>query len=111
MKIITIQPEAFTDNVWVDKDGSIAEGKKLPYPFHVNEDGTVAQQDFWQGDPTGVVGFQRDAEVQQVDLWWRDAVKQPDLIVGMFPVMTQEGGPLYTYTIAIESVQVHEVPA
>lgn len=111
MKIITIQPESFVDNVWVNKTGEIVEGKKLPYPFHVTEDGTVEGQDFWQGDPTGVIGFQRNADVQRVDLWWKDAVQNSDAIIGMFPVMTQDGGPPYAYTIAIESVQVREVQA
>lgn len=110
-KIITIQPEAFVDNVWVNEDGQVVEGKKLPYPFHVKEDGSVDRQDFWRGDPEAVVGFQADVNVQSVDLWWEDAVKDPDAIVGMFPVMIEKGKGFYTYTVAIESVQVFEVPA
>jgi hypothetical protein len=31
--------------------------------------------------------------------------------VGKFPVMREENGNIYTYTVAIESVQVFEVPA
>lgn len=111
MKTITIQPESFVDNVWVGKAGDLVEGKKLPYPFHVSEDGKVQDQDFWQGDPSACLGFQRDEDVQQIDLWWSDAVENPDSIVGMFPVFTQVGGPLYTYTVAIESIEVREVAA
>lgn len=110
-RTITIQPEAFTDNVWVGKTGEIVEGKKLPYPFHIAEDGKVLRQEFWNGDPSGIVGFQRDVEVQKVDLWWADAAKNPEQAVGMFPVFTQTGGTLYTYTVAIESVSVHEETA
>lgn len=108
MKIITIQPAAFVDNVWAGKDGSIVEGKKLPYPFHVNEDGTVESQDFWRGDPAAVIGFQNVADVQKVDLWWADAVANPMEITGKFPVMVTDKGKIYTYTLAIESISVRE---
>lgn len=109
-RIVTIQPEAFVDNVWVNKAGEIVEGKKLPYPFHVAEDGgLVEDQDFWQGDPYRVLGFQNDEDVQRVDLWWADAVKDPESIVGRFPVMVPKGGGVYTYTLKVESVQVREV--
>lgn len=110
MRIITIQPEQFTDNVWVNKEGKIVEGKKLPYPFHVEADtGLVTRQDFWNGDPYAIVGFQNKDDVQQVDLWWDDAARNPDSIVGKFAVMTKRGGGLYTYTLAIESVTVTEM--
>lgn len=111
MKIISIQPAQFTDNVWVHSDGAIVEGKKTPYPFAVLEDGSVDGQDFWRGDPAGIVGFQNDENVQKVDLWWADAAKDPDSIVGKFAVMRTSDGGMYTYTLAIESVAVHEVPA
>lgn len=108
MKIISIQPAEFVDNVWVNKDGNIVEGKKLPYPFHVNEDGDVKNQDFWQGDPARVVGFQNDEDVQRVDVRWSDVVADPELAVGKFPIMVGPDG-IYTYTVAIESVSVREV--
>lgn len=108
-RIITIQPEAVTDNVWATDDGRIVEGKRLPYPFHVRaEDGRVERQDFWQGDPYSVIGFQNRVDVQHVDLWWAEAAADPNKIVGKFPVMTERDGGPYTYTVAIESVSVRE---
>ena len=109
MKIISIQPEAFVDNVWVNEEGKIVEGKKLPYPFHVLEDGEVDNQQFRQGDPARVLGFQNDEDVQKIDVWWADVVTDPELAVGKFPVMQESNGNIYTYTVAIESVSVREV--
>jgi hypothetical protein len=112
-RIITIQPEAFVDNVWVGKEGKIVEGKKLPYPFHVDaETGNVENQDFWQGDPVRVLGFQDDEDVQRINLWWAEvAVTDPERVVGKFPVMLQSDGTIYTYTVKVESVSVREVSA
>jgi hypothetical protein len=111
VKLIQIQPEPVIDNIWGLKEGRIAFGEQLPYPFAVKENGDVDGQDFWQGDPAVVVGFQNDEEIQRVDLWWHDAVKDPQSIVGKFPVMRTDKGRLYTYTVKIESVQVFEVSA
>lgn len=109
MKVITIQCEQFTDNVWVGKGGNIVEGKKLPYPYHIDIDGKVLDQHFWQGDPYSVVGFQRQADVQMIDLWWDAVVKDPQSAVGMYPVFTEKGKGLYSYRLAVESVEVREV--
>jgi hypothetical protein len=111
VKIIQIQPEAFLDDVRISADKQLVEMKKLPYPFAVREDGEVDGQDFWRGDPAAVLGFQNDEEVQQINVWWSDVVADPELAVGKFPVMREENGNIYTYTVAIESVQVFEVPA
>jgi hypothetical protein len=101
--LIVLQPETVVDAV-------AADGTKLyrtPYPFVVAPNGGVEGQEFWRGDPKGVVGFQRAADVQHVDLWWDDyAAGDPQDAVGMFPVMTRARGSLYTFTIAIESVTV-----
>lgn len=113
-KIITLQPAPVIDNLWAGKDGSLVEGTQLPYPFHVTEDGDVEDQEFWRGDPKAVVGFQDDVARQRVDLWWRDVVADPQRAVGKYPVMVQDkqnasGTNLYTYVIAIQSVEVREV--
>lgn len=110
MKIISIQPEPVVDNIWGIKGGGIEFGTQLPYPFHIiAETGDVDDQEFWNGDPYRVIGFQDDAEVQRVNLYWEDAAKAPDSIVGRFPVMVTKNGGMYTYAVKIESVQVQEV--
>lgn len=112
MKVITIQPEPVVDNMWVDNNPNakspIIFGERLPYPFHIDAaTGDVLDQEFWKGDPLRVVGFQKDEEIQTVNLWWADAAADPDKIVGMFPVMVGPEG-LYTYTVKIESVDIIE---
>jgi hypothetical protein len=105
-RIITLQPSSVVDQI--TEDGT--ELTRLPYPYHVTEDGDVMGQDFWRGEPEGVIGFQRDAAVQKVDLWWDDAVADPQQVVGLYPVL-REHGNLSTLLIAIESVTVTDVPA
>lgn len=69
----------------------------LPYPLHVNLNGDVLRQDYWQGEPTALIGFQLDESVQTVDLltsaWFNG---EPDSAVGMFPVFMGRDGNFYT---------------
>jgi hypothetical protein len=104
-RIITLQPSSVVDQI--TEDGT--ELTRLPYPYHVTEDGDVMGQDFWRGEPEAVIGFQRDATVQKVDLWWDDTVADPQQVVGMYPVL-RERGNLSTLLIAVESVTVAELP-
>lgn len=103
---IKLQPSPRVDHI--TDDGH--EMTQLPYPFYVAEDGSVERQDFWRGDPAAVVGFQKDLAVQQIDLWWRDAVKDPQKAVGMYVVTTGPKG-LGVHMIAIAEVTVLDVPA
>lgn len=94
VRTITLQP-------------AMQENFRQPYPFHVDAaTGDVQQQEFWQGDPAAVLGFQDQVDVQRVDLLWQDAAADPDSIVGKYPVMVRAGGGLYTYTVPVESVTV-----
>lgn len=102
-KTIRLQPSEFTDNI---RDGH--EMTKLPYPYFVAEDGTVGQQDFWDGDPVRVIGFQRDLAVQQIDLWWKDAVTDPQRVVGMYLVSESAEGVWGVHQMAISDVSVIE---
>lgn len=104
-RIITLQPSSVVDRI--TEDGT--ELTRLPYPYHVTEDGDVLGQDFWRGEPEAVIGFQRDAAVQKVDLWWDEAVADPQRAVGMYPVL-REHGNLSTLLIAIASVTANDVP-
>lgn len=98
--LFKIQPSAFTDQI---RDGH--QMTKLPYPFFVNEDGSVGSQDFWKGDPFKVVGFQRDLAVHEIDLWWRDVVTDPQQAVGMYLVTEDVQGSWGTHQTAVESVE------
>lgn len=95
-----IQPAAYTDQI---KDGH--QMTKLPYPFYADEDGTIGQQDLWQGDPSRVIGFQRDLAKNQIDLWWADAVKNTDQVVGMYLVTEDKAGHYGVHQTAITSIE------
>lgn len=104
--IYSIQPSAFTDQM--TDDGT--ELTKLPYPFHVNDDGTIGRQDFWQGDPAAVIGFQAKLDVQHVDLFWSDFLTDPQRAVGMYLVTRDRAGTWSTHENAIQSVTMHDEP-
>lgn len=81
--------------------------KPLPYPYHVEaETGDVGRQEFWHGTPLRVLGFQQDADIQIVDLSWREAAAVPDRIVGMFPVLLHKSGGIYNETCPITKISV-----
>lgn len=101
MKLIKFQPSEFVDQITADGQ----ELTKLPYPFIVLPNGEVAYQDFWQGEPKRVVGFQRDLALHQVDLWWEDVLKDPQRAVGMYMVSVNGAGGMGVHTNAISSVE------
>ena len=79
--------------------------KSLPYPYHINPDtGDVARQDFWQGDPARLLGFQASRDVQRVSLWLSDFSTAPAKAVGMFPVFLRRDGSMYNLADPITSV-------
>lgn len=100
-KIIKLQPAEFTDNI---HNGH--QMTKLPYPYFVGEDGEIGSQDLWRGDPKQVIGFQRDLAVQKIDLWWADAVDDPQQAVGMYLVTANEEGDWGTHQTAISDVSI-----
>lgn len=122
IKLITVQPSAFTDNLWlVDRDpndedyhpdtdtSTLVEGHRLPYPFHAYEDGLIHRQAFWRGKPRRIIGFSDTPNPGKVDLWWRDAVKDPQQAIGKYVITQDVGGGMATHQTAIQSVEVIEV--
>lgn len=78
---------------------------KLPYPYFTAEDGMIGRQDFWKGDPLRVIGFAKDLYEQAVDLWWQDAVVNPQSAVGMYLITASADGTWSTHRTAIGSVE------
>lgn len=101
-KIFKIQPSEFIDNMW--EGGHV--GTKLPYPFFVDEKGMIDGQDFWNGDPYRVIGFQKDLAVHKVNLWWNDAVKDPSQVVGMYLVTANKKGDFGVHQTAVSSIEL-----
>lgn len=98
--IRTIQP-AQTSSVDAPFDPMLRQ----PYPFHIGEDGAVQRQDFWRGEPSHLIGFQRDRNVQHVDLTTAEWFQQgKDVAVGMWPVFTDAGGGMWNLVQPVASV-------
>lgn len=104
--LISIQPGNTSD-------GTYDVHQPLPYPFHVDAaTGEVDRQDFWKGQPFRVIGFQVEADRQEVDLLWEDAAAAPDRIVGMFPILLDTSGgegTVYNLVCPITSVSTNTV--
>lgn len=107
MKIITLQPSPRVDQI--TEDGR--ELTQLPYPFHVAESGDIDRQDFWRGSPLEVLGFANRLDVQRVDLWWDDALGDPQQAVGKYIVTQDADGTIGTHECAVSRVEVHELGA
>jgi len=100
-RVITLQPAPIVDHITPDG----IELTKLPYPFHVDTDGSIGRQDFWNGYPLRVIGFVADPNRMQIDLYWEEAVKDPQRAVGMYVVAVGADGTYSTYVVAIASVR------
>jgi hypothetical protein len=101
VKVIRIQPEPYIDNMVDDH-----EMTKLPYPYVVDQDGLVAGQDFWKGDPYQVIGFQKDLAAQRIDLHWTEVLKDPRSAVGMYLVTSDENGDWGTHWTAVRDMTI-----
>lgn len=83
----------------------------VPYPYYITENGDVDRQDFWKGDPSALVGFQNDINVQQVDLLREDWWNNPHDAIGRHPVFVDDKGHLWAHKQAISEVRILEDPA
>lgn len=92
----------------ITEDGE--ELRQVPYPFHVNPNRTIMGQDFWQGDPTRVMGFARKLDIQELDLSWMNFLHTPQLAVGMYVVTANERGEFSTHLSAVSEVEVKQSP-
>lgn len=103
-RLVTIQRSPYADNLAEDGD----EMTRRPYPFHIKEDGSIADQDFWKGTVSHLIGFQKKLDVQKIDLFWTEFLADPQQAVGMYAVISDDRGTWSVYENAIESVREWE---
>jgi len=103
VRIFRVQRHGWID--WITEDAHAMT--KRPYPLYVDEEGKVQNQDLWEGDPFGVIGFQNDLACQTIDLTWRDAVADPEQVVGTYLVTCDDKGNWAVYETAVEAF--HEI--
>lgn len=102
-KIIKLQPSAYTDQIVGGQELS-----KLPYPFYVTESGAVQGADVFAGTVSFVIGFQNDLHRHEIDIWWKEVVKDPQLAVGRYLVTTNKDGDFGVHQTAIATVEVKD---
>ena len=95
MKTITIQPKEQLDGT-------------LPYPFHISREGSVMRQDFWQGKPEKLIGFNDKPVANDIKVSVKEFWKKPDIAIAMYPVFSNEGDKWVTHTTPIESVRINK---
>lgn len=100
MRVVSIHP-AQTPDVSAEYDPMIS----VPYPFHIEPDGSVARQDFWRGDPQMLLGFQETADRQRVVLltaaWLAGDLQKA---VGMWPVFSTSNGGMWAHRHPVQRV-------
>jgi hypothetical protein len=74
-----------------------------PYPLLVDPDGAIRPQDAWQHDPATLVGFVRGFDTKIMTVWWEDVLKDPQQVVGMFPVI-DEHDQWQTFQLAVYTI-------
>lgn len=105
-RVVAVQLSGSADNLWA-VDGELVEGVRMPYPWPVDHDGFVQNQDFWRGDPYRVLGFTSDVDARRIDLRWEDAWPDPQQAVGMYIVTTTSDGTFSTWQVAVQSMTVY----
>lgn len=105
-KVVTIQRAAQVDGL---HEGG-APRYQLPYPVHVDRDGRICQQDFWQGHLYRVVGFQNDVHEKRIDLYWEEVFIDPKIAVGKYLVCTDSEDNWFVFQTGVKSCRFTEVP-
>lgn len=85
---------------------------RLPYPFHIDEHGLVGRQDFWNGEPWTLIGFEdpnadRRSIVLAREAWMAD----PNQAVGLWPVFQDHHRTWSTYPTPVTDVTVQAMAA
>lgn len=84
--------------------------KPQPYPYHIGgADGAVGRQDFWNGEPERLLGFQAKRRVQVIDLTAAMFWDEPEQAVGMYPVFQDRDGGIWSMIYPVTHVTIHGV--
>jgi hypothetical protein len=81
----------------------------LPWEVIADEDGEVTVPSSLL-KMKRVVGFQKDADVQQVDLWWSEAYADPSKAVGMYVVTETTDGKMQHGMSQVTSAEIVDYP-
>lgn len=80
----------------------------LPYPYFVEEDGSVGRQDFWKGNPKKLLGFSAEPVAGQINKTLAELFDDPWMCQGFYPVFENADGEWVTQTNPIETAKFVE---
>lgn len=70
----------------------------LPCSYDIDDKGRVLDQDHWDGVPVHLLGFQRDIDVQQIDLSAKEWIASRDPAPeGWYPVFIDADGAIWNH--------------
>lgn len=77
----------------------------LPYPYFINSKGFVGRQDFWKGKPYKLIGFSPVPVAGEMELYFSAFWKNPERVIGMYPVFANKKKNWFTLLTPIESIE------
>lgn len=80
---------------------------EAPHPYNINRDGTVRDQEFWQGDPIQLVGFQASLDSYTVDVHLDPFIANPELARGCYAVFVRSNGTLFNLLQPIVEIDMY----
>jgi hypothetical protein len=102
LMMLKIQLSESTDNITADG----TELTRLPYPFYVDQDGVIINR--WAGqEEVAVIGFVRNPNRQEVDVWWADVIanRMWPTLTGLYMISRERGSGIWsTHLQAVKSV-------
>jgi hypothetical protein len=98
--------DGLEDCLTIQPTGPNGPAGVMPYPWHVIvSDGAIGRQDFWRGNPLGLLGFANKPRGGAVNLAFSVWTANPDRAIGKYPVFMDGVGNFSTGPLPIESVQ------
>ena len=79
---------------------------KQPYPYFISEDGLVGRQDFWNGVPHRLLGFNNKPIPGEISLPFNEFKKDIQKAIGLYPVFEDKNGDIRTYTVPVVNVKL-----
>jgi hypothetical protein len=86
-------------------------GDSLPVTHHINPDGTVRRQDFWDGKPSRLAGFLLGAASAKLDLTHDAFWRAPAAAVGMFAAFLCADGSRLRMPVPVARITTHKAGA
>jgi hypothetical protein len=84
-------------------DRNIGPSRKT---FFIDEKGYVGRQDFWQGNPYKILGFNKTPKTGDISLMFEDFKKDPKQAEGMYPVFSTAQDEWTTHQDPIAEVEI-----